>query len=377
MDYFNEKPKKLINMKALVTILLIVFAFGISNAQNDNPYSKFGYVGNKLKTPQERLDYMLVISNKDTLSTIKKIGIEPSKATYYVFGEKNEILYQEILTKEKLSRFLSVDPLAKDYPWNSTYAFAENRVIDGIDLEGAEWKSQHKWSDKITNKDHISLVGDNYTEGMTYKQAWAVMVPDIQQKYLDNNAKYDCADFSIQALVEYSYTFKLPIHIVDYKAEADPTFDNDTYGFQSSKGWVSFAEGDWQRLASNIQANYGALDLFANSSFTKNKDFHFEEGGNLQAGDLIAYKWKSGGGHSATVTGVYDSFWFDFDSDVDYFTTIQGGLEGQQGTPVRLSTKSFSEYSYDKKKNTITYPGGTVKVKEWNFSTFDSNYDKK
>lgn len=36
-------------------------------------------------------------------------------------------------------RFFSVDPIAADYPWNSPYAFAENRVIDGIDLEGLEW----------------------------------------------------------------------------------------------------------------------------------------------------------------------------------------------------------------------------------------------
>jgi hypothetical protein len=33
---------------------------------------------------------------------------------------------------------LSVDPLTKDYPWNSPYAFAENDVIRSIDLEGAE-----------------------------------------------------------------------------------------------------------------------------------------------------------------------------------------------------------------------------------------------
>ncbi|AFC26637.1 YD repeat protein [Saprospira grandis str. Lewin] len=38
----------------------------------------------------------------------------------------------------RVGRFLSVDPLAPDYPWNSCYAFAENRVIDGIDLEGLE-----------------------------------------------------------------------------------------------------------------------------------------------------------------------------------------------------------------------------------------------
>lgn len=40
-----------------------------------------------------------------------------------------------------LGKFLSVDPLSASYPWNSTYAFAENRVIDGTDLEGGEYYS--------------------------------------------------------------------------------------------------------------------------------------------------------------------------------------------------------------------------------------------
>ncbi len=35
-------------------------------------------------------------------------------------------------------RFWSVDPLFKDYPWNSMYCFAENDVIRAKDLEGAE-----------------------------------------------------------------------------------------------------------------------------------------------------------------------------------------------------------------------------------------------
>lgn len=38
----------------------------------------------------------------------------------------------------RLGKFLSVDPLTKEYPWNSTYAFAENDVIRCIDLEGLE-----------------------------------------------------------------------------------------------------------------------------------------------------------------------------------------------------------------------------------------------
>jgi hypothetical protein len=39
----------------------------------------------------------------------------------------------------RLGRFFSVDPLTAKYPWNSNYAFSENRLIDGIDLEGLEF----------------------------------------------------------------------------------------------------------------------------------------------------------------------------------------------------------------------------------------------
>ena len=39
----------------------------------------------------------------------------------------------------RLGKFLSVDPLTKDYPSWSPYPFAMNRPIDGIDLDGLEW----------------------------------------------------------------------------------------------------------------------------------------------------------------------------------------------------------------------------------------------
>lgn len=38
----------------------------------------------------------------------------------------------------RLGRFLSIDPLMNDYPWNSPYAFAENMVIRYGELEGRE-----------------------------------------------------------------------------------------------------------------------------------------------------------------------------------------------------------------------------------------------
>jgi RHS repeat-associated protein len=37
-----------------------------------------------------------------------------------------------------LGRFLSLDPIAKEFPWNSPYSYAENDVIRSIDLDGLE-----------------------------------------------------------------------------------------------------------------------------------------------------------------------------------------------------------------------------------------------
>jgi hypothetical protein len=62
-----------------------------------------------------------------------KIGVT-SENTF----KKAHIALEYRIHDASIGRFLSVDPLAPDYPWNSPYAFSENRVIDGIELEGAE-----------------------------------------------------------------------------------------------------------------------------------------------------------------------------------------------------------------------------------------------
>jgi len=43
----------------------------------------------------------------------------------------------------RIGRFFAIDPLAPQYPHNSTYAFSENRLIDGVELEGLEVRIVH------------------------------------------------------------------------------------------------------------------------------------------------------------------------------------------------------------------------------------------
>ena len=38
----------------------------------------------------------------------------------------------------QLGRFMSLDPIAEDYYYNSTYAFSENKVVAYVELEGLE-----------------------------------------------------------------------------------------------------------------------------------------------------------------------------------------------------------------------------------------------
>jgi RHS repeat-associated protein len=53
-------------------------------------------------------------------------------------GEGNSVNYKYRMHDPRLGRFFSADPLASKYPHNGTYNFSENRVIDGVELEGLE-----------------------------------------------------------------------------------------------------------------------------------------------------------------------------------------------------------------------------------------------
>ncbi len=50
----------------------------------------------------------------------------------------NAVAYRYRFHDPRLGRFLSVDPLKERFLYNSSYAFSENRVIDGIELEGRQ-----------------------------------------------------------------------------------------------------------------------------------------------------------------------------------------------------------------------------------------------
>lgn len=67
-----------------------------------------------------------------------RFGFNGQEKDNEVYGEGNAYSFEYRIHDSRIGRFLSVDPLLRDYPWNSTYAFAENDVIRCTDLEGKE-----------------------------------------------------------------------------------------------------------------------------------------------------------------------------------------------------------------------------------------------
>ncbi|GIV45152.1 MAG: hypothetical protein KatS3mg035_2275 [Bacteroidia bacterium] len=78
-----------------------------------------------------------------------RFGFQGQEGDDEVYGKSNLWAYKYRLHDARLGRFFSVDPLAGKYPYNSVYAFSENRVIDGVELEGLE-KSKPKTNEGKT-----------------------------------------------------------------------------------------------------------------------------------------------------------------------------------------------------------------------------------
>jgi RHS repeat-associated protein len=77
-----------------------------------------------------------------------RYGFNGKEKTDEVSGNGNNYDYGYRIYNPRLGKFLSVDPLSNSYPWNSTYAFAENDVIRSIDLDGLEKFIVHQYYNK-------------------------------------------------------------------------------------------------------------------------------------------------------------------------------------------------------------------------------------
>ncbi len=67
-----------------------------------------------------------------------RYGFQNQEKDDEIKGAGNSVNYTYRMHDPRVGRFFAVDPLASKYPWNSVYAFSENRLLDAVELEGLE-----------------------------------------------------------------------------------------------------------------------------------------------------------------------------------------------------------------------------------------------
>jgi RHS repeat-associated protein len=89
----------------------------------------------------------------------------------------NQIDYGFRIYDPRLSRFLSVDPLAKLYPELTTYQFASNSPIQGIDLDGREIENfMYGMKKKIFGVSSLKVNNLNTVIGEVQQQSYTVNI---------------------------------------------------------------------------------------------------------------------------------------------------------------------------------------------------------
>ncbi len=104
-----------------------------------------------------------------------KFGFQGQLLDDEIKGDGNSVNYEYRMHDPRIGRFFAIDPLASRYPWNSPYAFSENRVIDGVELEGLEWAPYDKDGNKldITCEGWESDVHSYKWEGYDETEQWS------------------------------------------------------------------------------------------------------------------------------------------------------------------------------------------------------------
>ncbi|MDO6761837.1 RHS repeat-associated core domain-containing protein [Tamlana sp. 2_MG-2023] len=151
--------------------------------------------------------------NRHKDSKSYRYGFQGQEKDDEIKGEGNSVNYKYRMHDARLGRFFAVDPLAGKYPWNSPYAFSENKVTVHVELEGLEavfWEFKYdndgtrigvteaRRIESNTDK-YVSLYLIKNTDGNwhivpnDYNKSLLLTSTDVISTWQDGNASYQKA----------------------------------------------------------------------------------------------------------------------------------------------------------------------------------------
>ncbi|MCP4122987.1 MAG: hypothetical protein GY751_14645, partial [Bacteroidetes bacterium] len=119
----------------------------------------------------------------DSAGSGYRFGFQGQEKDDEIYGDGNALSFKYRIHDPRLGRFLSRDPLMKKYPWNSPYAFQENKLGLGIELEGLElapMDEDHQQTYPVIDVPNHSYLSE--FAGYEIHDLQFVKLPDVNRK---------------------------------------------------------------------------------------------------------------------------------------------------------------------------------------------------
>jgi hypothetical protein len=249
-------------MQRLIPLFaILIVSFNLQSQNISNPYASIGKKKPKVATVTNGTYNEFYI--KDSLVLINDNAIS-RKTGDIVYSKKDnpKIIAELIQNEEEKFRFLSIDPLARSFPWNSPYAYAENRPIDGIDLDGKEW-SKTSSANPMTGEYAVAYkvkiqVFDASSCQMSTEKKVEIM-NGLQAQFAKTYTQFD-KDKNINYTAELEYEFiddpskvnksgKISVILTDAKSDANGSF---VAGSTPLKGGIGGSQTNVIKLAVSV-----------------------------------------------------------------------------------------------------------------------------
>lgn len=198
----------------------------------------------------------------------------------------------------RVGRFFAVDPLSDSYPWNSPYAFSENRVTNAVELEGLEAADNVEQSASVNQKDeepdkgnwsfspdlnplNMDLPVMNFSSEFSFNNQSTGIDGnfDSYSSWENYTPKYAFMDHAGKWGMDFEHTSGLIIYggVLHDKRQRSPNVDGEVFryggGGTSITGMVGFQKKYSLNEGSrsfNIKAKAGGFSSFNNISVDLN-----------------------------------------------------------------------------------------------------------
>lgn len=208
------------------------------------------------------------INTRSYSSGAYRYGFQAQEKDDEIWGEGNGVYFKYRIHDARLGRFLSVDPLSSSFPWNSPYAFSENRVISAIELEGLE-------AHDLNNEEIVyGPYSQNYIDGFntTFNNAsanGASITPDIWNFESYQNEESVVGNYLI------NFIQNLPQAPDDYVAPATFALSGVQSTYDAARQYANCWGNCCSTTASRVNQAYETLYGITPIDYTKNPNGTF------------------------------------------------------------------------------------------------------